>query len=198
MSATASPLIVPTNFQLASVVVANMLENWLDFSPTALTTAEVIDEPENLRTAEEQASLHLRASVNPCASAPPSGEHRASVCTATEGDGAGLERNVDPHPRSGFGNIRCPYDGPHGLQDPGSGCFDGPGGRGVCLGGFATGALECRLAPAPRVVCADAHPRDRRGWLLRSGGLQRWFIAGTQGNDGTSGVALYPRAPPGR
>jgi hypothetical protein len=41
-------------------------------------------------------------------------------------------------------------------------------------------------------------PRDRRGWLLRSGGLQRWFIAGTQGNNGTSGVALYPRAPPGR
>jgi len=28
------------------MIVANMLENWLDFSPNALTTAEVIDEPE--------------------------------------------------------------------------------------------------------------------------------------------------------
>src|ERR1700681_172901 len=115
MSATASSLIVPTDFQLASVIVANMLENWLDLCPTALTTAEVTDEPENLRTAEEQASLHLCASVDPCPSAPPSGEHRASVCASTEGYGAGLERNVDPHPRSGFGNIRCSHDRTHGL-----------------------------------------------------------------------------------
>jgi len=29
-----------------------------------------------------------------------------------------------------LGSIWCPYDGTRGLQDPGSGCFDGPGGRG--------------------------------------------------------------------
>src|SRR6267378_6561413 len=198
MSATSSSLIVPTDPQLASVIIANMLENWLDSSPHAWTTPEVTDEPENLRTAEEQTGLHLCASVDPCASAPPSGEYRASVCAAAESSRTGLERTVDPDPRSGFGNIRCSYDGAHGLQNPGSGCFHGTGGGGVCLGGFATGALECRLAPAPGVVCADAHPRDRRGWLLRSGGLQRWFIVGTQGHDGASGVALHPRAPPGR
>src|ERR1700741_1215852 len=198
MSTASSSLIVPIDRQLASVIVANMLENWLGCSPHALTTPEVIDEPENLRTAEEQTGLHLCASVNPCVSAPPSGEYRAPVCAAAESYGTGVERTIDPPPRSGFGNIRCPYDGTHGLQDPGSGCFDGPGGRGLCLGGFATGALECRLAPAPGVVCTDAHPRDRRGWLLRSGGFQRWVIVGTQGNDGASGVALYPRAPPGR
>src|SRR5260370_38388601 len=103
MSATSSSLIVPTDLQLATVIVANMLENWLDFFPAALTTAEVTDEPENLRTAEEQASLHLCASVDPCPSAPPSGEHRASVCAATESSGTGLERTIDPHPRSGPG-----------------------------------------------------------------------------------------------
>ena len=79
MSTASSSLIVPIDPQLASVIVANMLENWLDFSPTALTTAEVIDEPENPRTAKEQTGLHLRASVDSCPSAPPSGEHRASV-----------------------------------------------------------------------------------------------------------------------
>src|SRR5882762_2673502 len=198
MSTASSALIVPIDPQLASMIVANMLENWLDFSPNALTTAEVIDEPENLRTAAEQTGLHLCASVDACPSAPPSREYRASVCAAKESFGTGLERNVDPHPRSGFGSIWCPYDGTRGLQDPGSGCFDGPGGRGVCLGSFTTGALECRLAPTPGVMCADSDTGDRRGWLLRSGGFQRWFIVGTQGNDGASGVALSTRAPPGR
>src|SRR6266566_4871575 len=111
-------LIEPTDPQLASMIVANMLENWLAFTPNALTTAEVTDEPENLRTAAEQTGLRLCASVDACPSAPPSGEHRASVCAATESRGTGLERNVDPHPRSRFGNIRCPHDGANGLQDP--------------------------------------------------------------------------------
>src|SRR5260370_14645686 len=107
MSTTSSSLIVQ-DFQLASMIVANMLENWLDFSPHAWTTAEVTDEPENLRPAAEQTGLHLCASIDACPSAPPSGEHRASVCPATESCGTGLERNVDPHPRSRFGTVRCP------------------------------------------------------------------------------------------
>src|SRR5258707_2055252 len=198
MSTASSSLIVPTDFQLASMIVANMLENCLDFPSNVWTPAEVTDEPENLRTAAEQTGLHLCASVDACASAPPSREHRASVCAAKESSGTGLERNVDPHPRSGLGNIRCPYDGTRGLQDPGSGCFDGSGGRGACLGSFPTGALESRLSPTPGDMCADSDTGDRRGWLLRSSGFQRWFIVGTQGNDGASGVALSTRAPPGR
>ena len=90
MSATSSSLIVPTDPQLASAIIANMLENWLDSSPHALTTPEVTDEPENLRTAEEQTGLHLCASVDACPSAPPSREHRASVCAAKESSGTGL------------------------------------------------------------------------------------------------------------
>src|SRR5258707_7618382 len=127
MSTASSSLSVPIDPQLASMLIANMLENWLDSSPHILTTVEVTNEPENLRTAAEQTSLHLCASVDACPSAPPSGEYRASVCAATESAGTGLERNVDPHPRSGFGSIRCSHDGTHGLQDPGSGCFHGPG-----------------------------------------------------------------------
>src|SRR5260370_40571934 len=198
MSTASSLLIAPTDFQLASMVVDNMLEKCLDFPSNVWTTAEVTDEPENLGTTTEQASVHLCAPVDAGASAPPSREYRASVCVAAESYGTGLERIVDPHPRSGFGNLRCPYDGAHGLQDPGSGCFDGPGGRGVCLGSFPTGALECRLAPTPGAMCADSDTRDRRGWLLRSGRLQRWVLLGTQGHDGASGIALSTRAPPGR
>ena len=131
MSTASSSLIVPIDPQLASMIVANMLESWLDLPSNVWTTAEVTDEPENLGTATEQAGVHLCASVDACPSAPPSREYRASVCAAKESSGTGLERNVDPHPRSGFGSIRCSHDGTHGLQDPGSGCFYGPGGRGV-------------------------------------------------------------------
>src|SRR5260370_11181658 len=134
MSTASSSLTVPKDFQLASMIVANMLENCLDFPSNVWTTAEVTDEPENLGTATEQAGVHLCASVDAGPSAPPSREYRASVCAAAESCGTGLERIVDPHPRSGFRNIRCPYDRAHGLQDPCSGCFDGSGGRGVCLG----------------------------------------------------------------
>src|ERR1700730_14149413 len=99
MSTTSSSLIVPSDLQLASMIVANMPESWLDFPPHACTTTEVTDEPENLRPATEQAGVHLCAAVDSCPSAPPSGEHRASVCAATASCGTGLERNVDPHPR---------------------------------------------------------------------------------------------------
>src|SRR5215470_17373801 len=115
MSADSSALIVPIDPQLASMIVANMLENCLDFPSNVWTTAEVTDEPENFRTAAKQTGLHLCMAVDACPSAPPSREHRASVCAAKESSGTGLERNVDPHPRSGFGNIRCPYDGTRGL-----------------------------------------------------------------------------------
>src|SRR5258708_33166051 len=114
-----SALIVQIDPQLASMIVANMLENWLDFSPNALTTAAVTDEPENLRTAAEQTGLHLCASVDGCPSAPPSREHRASVCAAKESSGTGVERNVDPHPRSGFVSSWFPYDATRGLEDTG-------------------------------------------------------------------------------
>src|SRR5258708_11603213 len=129
MSTASSSLIVPFDPQLASVIVANMLENWLDSSPHALTTSEVIDEPENLRTAEEQTGLHLCATVNPCASAPPSGEYRSSVCAPAESYGTGLDRTIDPHPRSGVAIIRCPYDGTHPFEYTCSGAFHAPGAR---------------------------------------------------------------------
>src|SRR6267378_4078741 len=58
--------------------------------------------------------------------------------------------------------------------------------------------LECGLASAVAAVCADTDSRNRRRWLLRSSGFQRWTVVGAQGDDGASGVALSARAPPGR
>src|SRR5258708_232251 len=136
---TQSWLVASMVCRLEVMMVAKMVENSLVLQSNVWTTAEVTDEPENLGTATEQAGVHLCASVDAGASAPPSREYRASVCVAAESYGTGLERIVDPHPRSGFGNIRCPYGGAHGLQNPGSGCFDGSGGRGGWLGSFPTG-----------------------------------------------------------
>src|SRR6516164_4123581 len=50
----------------------------------------------------------------------------------------------------------------------------------------AVRTLECRLASAAGVVRADTNPRDRRRWLLRSCGLQRWPVVGAQGGHGAS------------
>ena len=64
-------------------------------------------------------------------------------------------------------------DAAGGLQDFSGGCLDGPGGRGVCPGSLAPGALESRLASAAGAVRAHLHAGDRRGWLLRPGRFQR-------------------------
>src|SRR6516162_907616 len=198
MSEMSSSLIVPIDPELGGVLLANMLEAWLDVRTDFLTIAEVTDELEDYRTAPEQTRVHLSAPVDPGSSPSPSGEHRTPVCTAAEGTGIGLERSHCPHTRSRPGNIGCADDWTRGFQDFGGGCFDGSSGSRVCSGSLAPGALECRLVSTARIVRADPDTRDRRRWLLRSRGLQRRTFARAEGHHGASGVALSARAPPRR
>src|SRR5215831_10604763 len=198
MSEMSSSLIAPFDPELGGVLLANMLEAWLDAQPDFLTIAEVTDELEDHRTASEQTRLHLPAPIDPGSSSSSSGEHRTPVCSAAEGTGVGLERSHSPHTGSRFGNIRYADNQTHGFQDFGGGCFDGSSGSRVCFGSFAAGALECRLVSTARIVRADPDTRDRRRWLLRSRGLQRRTFARAEGHHGASGTALPSRAPPGR
>jgi hypothetical protein len=173
MSEALSALRAPIDPEWGGVLLANMLESWLDHGPSLIATAEVRDESEDSRASPQQAGLHLLAPVDAGPSSPPSGEHGAPVGTAREGVGTGLERIPDPHSRPGFGKDGGGDGGAGGLQDLSGRCLDGSSGSGVCPGGLAAGALESRLASSAGVVRAHGHSGNRRGWLLRPGGLQR-------------------------
>src|SRR5215469_2431359 len=105
MSEMASSLIVTIDPKLGGVLLANMLETWLDARADFLTTTEVTDELEDHRRASEQIRLHLPAPVDSGSNSPSSGEHGTSVCPAREGAGIGLERSYCPHPRPRPGYI---------------------------------------------------------------------------------------------
>src|SRR5205823_941959 len=188
----------PIDRALASVLLANMLETWLDAPPELQSTAEGINESEDQRTPPKQTRLHLPAPINSGSNPPPPGEHRAAVCLAAEGPGTGLERSPHSDARRRSGDLGGASDRTHGFQDPGCGCFDGTGGSRVRLGSFPAGRLECRLVSTAGTVCTNAHAGDRRRWLLRSRGLQRRTFVRDEGHHGTSGTALPARAPPGR
>jgi DNA invertase Pin-like site-specific DNA recombinase len=64
MSDIPSSLIAPIDPDLGGVLLANMLETWLDAYPDDLTTAGVTDELEDYRTASEQpAYIYVRQST---------------------------------------------------------------------------------------------------------------------------------------
>src|ERR1022692_314487 len=138
------------------------------------------------------------AAVDAGPSAPQPGEYGASVCAARQSIGAGMDAANDPDNGSGPGGIGSSDGGPGGLQDAGSRCLDGSSGSGVCTRGVAPRALEPRLAPPARAVCADGDLGHRCRWLLRPGGLQRWIITWAQRDNGSSRAAFSARAPPRR
>src|SRR5688572_7603798 len=152
---------------LGGVLLANMLEDWLAGNSGGTATEEAAYESENYGTPPQQTGLRLCPTVDECPGVPPPGEYRATVCIAADSTGTGLERTPDPHTRPGSGNDGHRDDPAGGLQDAGGGCLDGPGGRGICSGSLASGALEPRLASAAGIMRADRNAGDRRGRLLR-------------------------------
>src|SRR5664279_5254058 len=197
MSEALSSLRAPIDPGRGGVLLANMLASWLDHDRSLTATAEARDESEDSRTTPQQASLHLPAPVDAGPSSAPSGEYRAPVCLAREGAGTGLERIPDSHPGPGFGKDGNGDDAAGGLQDFSGRCLDGPGGSSVCPGSLALGALESRLAAAAGALRVHLHSGDRRGWLLRPGGLQRRAPFRIEGRHGVGRIAFFARPPPG-
>src|SRR5262245_48865174 len=193
-----SSLHTPIDVGLGGVLLANMLAAWLDGRPEVLPREEATDESQDPGTSPEQTGLHLLTPVDTEPSPPPSGEHGATIRTAREGTGTGLERIPDPHAGSRPGEDGHRDGETGGLQDLGGGGLDGTSRRGVCVGGLATGALQPRLASSARVVRAHRDAGDRRRWLLRSGGFQRRTVARIEGRNGPGRTTFFARAPPGR
>jgi len=199
MSTASSSLIVPTDFQLASMIVANMLENWLDFPSNVWTTAEVTDESENLGTATEQAGVHLCASVDACSSAPPS-TRVPSVsmrCSRKLRNWAGANRRS----ASSIGIWEYPVPIRRGARTSRpwwrmfrwarwARCFALEASRLARSNADWHRLLELCALTRTLVIDEDGcyDPEDFNDGL----------IVGTQGHDGASGVALSTRAPPGR
>src|SRR2546426_6149440 len=190
-------LLAPIDVGLGGVLLANMLVGWLHADPKLLPTGEAADESQDYRTPPQQTSLGVCSSVDASTSPPPSREHGAPVCPAGESAGTGLERAGDPHSRPGSGDVGGTDNGAGRLQDIRGGGLDGPGGRGVCVGGLTAGALESRLASIAAVVRTHRNAGDRRRWLLRSGGFQRRIVARLEGGYGPGRTSFFARAPPG-
>src|SRR5260370_12083791 len=105
--------------ELGGVLLANMLAAWLDSAPDMFASTEALDELQDHRTSSEQTRLCVCAPVDDGASPAPSGEHRASVCSTSEGAGLGLERSGDPYSGPGSGRIGSTDGGTGGLQNLG-------------------------------------------------------------------------------
>src|SRR5215467_6346964 len=198
MRPAASGLPTPIDVRVGGLLLANMLLAWLDDDPEVLSTREVSHESQDRRTSPEPTSLRVFTPVDTEPSPPPSGEHGASVCTAPEGAGTGLERIPDPHAGSGPGQVGHRNGSTGGLQDFGGGGLNGASGGGVCLGGLAAGTLQSGLASASGAVRPHRNAGDRRRWLLRSSGFQRRTFARIEGRHGPGGTSFFARAPPRR
>ena len=198
MGGAPSARIALSEMETGGVLLANMLEAWLDSEPNVLASMETIDELQDHRAASEQTRLCVCAPIDDGASSSPPREHRASVCSLPESTGAGLERSSDPHPGPGSWLVGSADDGTGGLQDLGERYLAGPSGCGVCLGSLTPGAFRPGLASAVAVVCLDPDLGHRRGWLLRSQRFQRRPSFGIERHNGPGRTSFSARAPPGR
>src|SRR5258708_37055095 len=117
MSDSSFSPIAPIDPELGGVLLANMLEAWLDADPSWLTTAEVSVEFEDHRTASEQARLYLCAPVDYYPSTASSSEHGPPVCTAPEGAVIRLYRRCHLHTRWRSRRVVIPYVSAPCLQD---------------------------------------------------------------------------------
>src|SRR5882762_8771083 len=160
-----------------------MLEAWLTAESALELSEEAVDEPQDHHATSEQAGVHLYSPVDAGSGAPPSREYRASVRVEGQGAGIGLDRDGDPHAGPGSRSVGHADDGTGGLQDAGGGCLDGTGGRSVCPGGVAPGALEPGLASTARVVRAHTYPGNRRRRGIRSVMLMPSFVCSRGDNE---------------
>src|SRR6266567_4664401 len=196
MSESPAAVHVPIDVELGGAFLANMLACWLDGDRESSFSVEVADEHHDQRATPEQDRLCVCASVDAGAGPSPSGEHGAPVCTERESRGTGLERFDGSDSGPGSGQVRSTDNGAGGFQDSGSGSLDGAGGRSVCAGGLATGAIEFGLASIAGVMRTDRYTGDRRRWLLQPGRFQRWLIVGLKGDNGPGRTSFVARAPP--
>src|ERR1035437_8809705 len=146
--------------QAGSVILANMLADWLDENRMSSSTVEAGGEFCDQRTASEQDSLCICAAIDVGTGAPSSGEYGTPVRTETEGFGTGLERAFGTGAGPGPGEVGSSDCGARRFQDSGSGSFDGTSGGGFCTGSFAAGALESGLASVAGTVRAYRYVGD--------------------------------------
>ena len=128
MRPAVSALPIPIDVRVGGLLLANMLVAWLDDDPKVSSAGEASHEFQDHRTPPEPTSLRVFTPVDPQPSPPPSGEHGASVCTAPEGAGTGLDGisqagqiEVQIHWRSGTVtsvSVKRPAPGEGSLKTP--------------------------------------------------------------------------------
>src|SRR5271165_5240327 len=118
-----------TSFDVAKVgaVLADMVVCFLAAGASLSDPESANDDAsQDCRSTSIATSLHLHPPVDPGAGALQSGEHGAPIQSGEQGPLTRLEPGTDPGPRSRSGEVGICSKHPHGLQDPGRRCGDGP------------------------------------------------------------------------
>src|SRR5438552_2287353 len=185
----------------AGMLVANFLQSWRQAGlalPPATPKQPSRHELQNPTAPSPEDGLYLPAPIDHGASLSSPGEHPTPVCLEGSSPGTGLAAGADPGLGCGPGPVGH-ADGPAArFPDSGGRCVSGESGCGLRIGGLALLALLQRLASLAGDLLVDRNPDRRCRWLLRSGRFQRPTPPRAQRHHVASGVAFYPRAPPGR
>src|ERR1017187_1688137 len=115
MSESPAAVHEPIDVELGGAFLANMLAAWIDGDPEGVSSLEAADEYHDQRATPEQDRVCVCASVDTGAGSSPSGEHGASVCSAGESTGHGLERAVGSDFGWGPGQVRSTDNGTGGF-----------------------------------------------------------------------------------
>src|SRR5215510_1516024 len=188
----------PIDVTAAGRLVANMLEHALrDHRWHEWPLEDIPHAREDNAAPSPETGLSLSAAVDDGPSPSSSREYRAPVCPEGESLPLGLAGRTGADLGRRFRDFGCRDEAARGLQDLGGRGVDGQRGRGVCAGSLAPLALQYRLASVAGAVCPDGDAHYRRGWLLRSGRLQRPTPARAERDHVPGGAALPARASKG-
>src|SRR5271166_2022973 len=194
--------LAPVQFDLtqAGAILADMVTAYLDAAPPPVAE-EKRDDPDDLEdqpNSPDATGLRLHPAVDAGPGSVQPGEHRASVQSDEEGSSLRLAPGSDPGSGRRSGPVRILRRQSRRLQDPGRRRGHGPCRRDFLVGGLAPGAFEPGLASPSGTLRDHQHPRDRRGWLLRSSRVQRLSGPGHERRLRSGRAAYHSRAPPWR
>ena len=93
----ADPLTESIDIRAVSLLLANMIESWLDARSTSTTTREVAHERSSDTSTSREAGVCLRTAIDAGAGSPPPAKHGAPIRAARQGTDARMERSTDSH-----------------------------------------------------------------------------------------------------
>src|SRR6516162_4067473 len=141
------PALIGLDWSQAGAIVADMIVSYLAAGAPPIDPEEPNEcRIQDCRSTPVEAGVHLHPPIDSGSSPVQPREHGSTVQPSQQSPISGLEPGADSSPRPRSRPIWDSRNHPHGLQDPGQRCGDGPGWGYLCSGGIAVGAIEPGLA----------------------------------------------------